>query len=91
MGRMTRSSFCRGKGTNRRCGAETQKQAIAAKCKDCSYDKYDKGTWRQQVEACGGETCPLYLYRPVSEPHKDTPTRSNGATHEQTTDGVGVD
>ena len=44
----------------------TRQQAINAKCKDCIYDPLDRGTWRQQVEACTFIDCPLYEYRPKS-------------------------
>lgn len=39
---------------------------VDAKCIDCSYDESDKGTWRQQVEACRVPSCPLYSRRPKS-------------------------
>jgi len=44
----------------------TRQQAIAAKCKDCSYDHLDFGNWKQQVTRCGGNDCALYPYRPIS-------------------------
>lgn len=40
---------------------------INAKCIDCIYDPEDVGTWRQQVEACRCDDCPLHPIRPVSE------------------------
>lgn len=45
----------------------TRGQAIAAKCKDCIYDKCAPGNWRQQVTACTSVSCPLYEYRPRSK------------------------
>ena len=42
----------------------TRQQAIAAKCKECTYDPLDDGTWRQQVEQCELTACALYPYRP---------------------------
>lgn len=39
---------------------------IDAKCCECIYDPIDKGTWRQQVEACTSPSCPLFPARPVS-------------------------
>jgi hypothetical protein len=40
--------------------------AIAAKCKDYIYDKYARGTWREQVAACESDfTCALHPVRPV--------------------------
>ena len=44
----------------------TRQQAIEAKCKECTYDELDEGTWRQQVEQCEITDCALYLYRPKS-------------------------
>jgi len=42
--------------------------AIDAKCRECIYDpKSGTGTWRQQVEACTSQTCPLFQVRPMSE------------------------
>lgn len=49
----------------------SRKTAIDQFCKSCIYDKSQPGTWRQQVEACGAKTCPLYVYRPVSQPHPE--------------------
>lgn len=40
------------------------KKCIEAKCKDCTYDSFAPGTWREQVEACGVTSCPLYEVRP---------------------------
>ena len=44
----------------------TRAQAIAAKCKECTYDPLDDGTWRQQVERCHITDCALWNYRPKS-------------------------
>jgi len=44
----------------------TRQQAIDAKCKDCSYDDQDVGTWRQQIERCDITECSLWEYRPKS-------------------------
>ena len=67
---------------SRRKAAETRakrgrlpsmRAAINAKCKDCIYDPESAlGTWRQQVEACTIEDCPLWLLRPVSSGAKTT-------------------
>lgn len=43
------------------------RQAINNKCRDCSYDRFAAGNWRQQVTACTSPACPLYLVRPVSK------------------------
>ncbi len=42
----------------------SRKEAINAKCKECIYDKDDKGTVRQQIAMCTSRTCPLFGYRP---------------------------
>ena len=48
------------------------RKAINEMCKDCSYDKYDKGTWRQQVAACTINVCPLHEVRPINENYDNT-------------------
>ena len=50
----------------------TRQVAINAKCRDCVYDRMEAGTWRQQVERCGGADCALYAYRPVSRASTNT-------------------
>ena len=44
----------------------TRQQSINAFCKWCIYDPTDRGTWRQQTEACTATECPLHTYRPKS-------------------------
>jgi hypothetical protein len=44
----------------------TARQAIAAKCKDCTYDQQAPGNWRQQVHACDIKSCALWMLRPRS-------------------------
>lgn len=39
---------------------------INLKCKDCVYDPLDTGTWRQQVQACTVQLCPLWKVRPCT-------------------------
>lgn len=41
------------------------RNAVDAKCKDCVYDKAERGTWREQVAGCGVPSCPLHAVRPV--------------------------
>ena len=48
----------------------TRQKAIDAKCKDCSFDEKDTGTWRMQVERCADKTCPLWEYRPLPDYRK---------------------
>ena len=45
----------------------SMRAAINAMCKGCIYDRYQSGTWRQQVEACTSPRCPLYQFRPISD------------------------
>ncbi len=42
------------------------KQCIADKCKDCTYDQHDVGTWRDQVERCNIRSCALWPVRPMT-------------------------
>jgi len=75
---MERNVTCNEKnGADTRCNAVTgkkrsRKQAIEEYCKECSYDPEDKGTWRQQIEACVMTDCPLYEFRPVSRTNSPT-------------------
>jgi len=48
------------------------RKSINDYCKGCTYDEYDKGTWRQQVAACTISYCPLHPVRPVGTKNKDT-------------------
>jgi len=54
----------------------TRQQAINENCKQCLYDPYAAGlgTWKQQIEACTDEECPLYGYRPRSQGRKSGST-----------------
>ncbi len=58
----------------------TRQQAINEKCKGCSYDSFDKGTWREQVENCFDLNCALYEYRPITS---TTKKRLNQEKYEQ--------
>jgi len=40
------------------------RKAIDAHCRSCSYDEFDKGTWRYQAEHCPIHSCELYDLRP---------------------------
>ena len=42
------------------------RKSVNEMCKQCIYDKLDTGTWREQVEKCGCEACPLYEVRPLT-------------------------
>ena len=48
------------------------RKALNEMCKDCTYDEYDKGTWRQQVAACTIKICPLHSVRPVGDHNNST-------------------
>lgn len=54
------------------------RQAINQKCRECIYDDSpgSGGTWRQQVEACTSQSCPLYAVRPRPVP-SDKPKRGD--------------
>jgi hypothetical protein len=41
------------------------RQAIARKCKDCTYDTEAAGNWRQQTATCPIVDCPLWMFRPL--------------------------
>ena len=43
---------------------KTLSSAVEAKCKECIYDPYGGGTWRQQVQGCTSFGCPLFEWRP---------------------------
>lgn len=46
---------------------ESLRNCINAKCKECIFDPYSDGTWRQQIEQCSSPNCPLYDVRPRSQ------------------------
>ena len=46
------------------------RQAIARKCKDCTYDTEAAGNWRQQTATCSIVDCPLWMFRPL---HSNAP------------------
>ena len=41
------------------------RQAIASKCKDCTYDTEEAGNWRQQTATCQVVNCALWTFRPL--------------------------
>ena len=43
----------------------TRKDAIDAKCRDCNYDEYSAGTFKEQTAACVCANCPLHSFRPM--------------------------
>ena len=44
------------------------RKRIDLMCRSCITDELDRGTWRQQVEGCKCNYCPLWAVRPVSQP-----------------------
>lgn len=51
----------------RECSKPGMRGRVNAKCIECIYDDVGgNGSWRQQVEACTSESCPLYAIRPKS-------------------------
>jgi len=53
------------------------RKLIDEKCKDCTYDKYGEGNWKQQTGDCTVESCPLWPVRPKSKPRSEK-TRKYG-------------
>ena len=47
------------------------RQAVNDKCKECIYDPFADGQWREQVEGCTSGSCPLFSVRPTSYKSKD--------------------
>jgi hypothetical protein len=45
--------------------AVSPRQAIASKCKDCTYDTEASGNWRQQTATCPVVHCALWTFRPL--------------------------
>ena len=45
--------------------ATSPRQAIASKCKDCTYDTEAAGSWRQQTASCPVVRCALWTFRPL--------------------------
>ena len=43
------------------------RKRINQNCKDCIYDPYAAGTWRQQVTLCAVKECSLYPVRPITQ------------------------
>jgi len=43
----------------------TRGEAIAAKCKDCIYDRAAPGAWTAQVAQCSATDCALWPLRPA--------------------------
>jgi len=56
---------------------DSLRSRINQKCRDCSYDEYDVGGWRQQVERCEVTNCALYPVRPTP---RNTPTLAENDT-----------
>lgn len=44
----------------------SMRKAIDLNCRQCIYDPFVKGTWRQQTQACEITKCPLWDFRPKS-------------------------
>jgi len=42
------------------------RKRIDEKCKDCVYDPEEAGAWRQQIEGCTVQLCPLWDVRTKS-------------------------
>lgn len=56
----------------------TRQQAINAFCRACIVDdRPGNGTWRQQTQACGSESCALWVYRPISRSNEAVQARQS--------------
>jgi hypothetical protein len=55
----------------------TPLEAIAAACRACLFDPAMPTTWREQIEACSCDWCPLHEHRPRSTTHGAT-TQAEG-------------
>ena len=42
------------------------RKAVNAKCRQCTYDPKDVGTYLQQIACCIDTSCPLHSVRPVT-------------------------
>ena len=42
------------------------KKAVAAKCRDCTYDELSGGSCPMQIACCIDSDCPLHAVRPVT-------------------------
>lgn len=51
------------------------RNAVNAKCRECTYDTKAPGTWREQVAQCAVVGCGLWSVRPVPSggPFADPP------------------
>lgn len=45
--------------------AVSPRQAIASKCRDCTYNTEAAGNWRQQTATCPAVHCALWAFRPL--------------------------
>lgn len=41
------------------------RDAVNAKCRECIYDPFAAGAWREQVATCASSHCALHGIRPV--------------------------
>ena len=64
------------------------KQCIADKCKDCTYDPQDQGTWREQVERCNVRSCALWPVRPMTVATINLIRKNKGAAAEIDIDSI---
>ncbi len=64
--------------------------AINEYCKSCIYDPKAGGSWREQVEMCGSQHCPLWQHRPktVATINANRKCRSEGINLDALVDGL---
>jgi len=56
------------------------KKCIESKCKQCTYDSAQAGSWRHQVEQCTVRSCPLWEVRPITMETMLTRRKEKGAS-----------
>lgn len=42
------------------------KKCIEQKCRNCTYDPQQAGSWRSQTESCTVKSCALWEVRPIT-------------------------
>ena len=64
------------------------KAAIRAKCKDCTYDDTQPGTYLQQIENCTVKSCALWPVRPMTVATINLNRKSRIGTDELDVDAI---
>jgi len=64
------------------------KKCIEQKCKDCTYDHTQPGTWREQIENCTVKSCALWPVRPMTVATINLNRKSRTGTDDLNVDAV---